>query len=134
MGDDLGVSNEAWFWGEEVEALLTEGPGTRRAPVKASEPRALAPLAKWAAQFLDGVGFGDPLVTARQATERVGLGLIEDHYLGHEGVDASLLRQTASPPDCGEILVYIARIVRLVEILRKELEETFVVWLVAALK
>jgi hypothetical protein len=62
------------------------------------------------------------------------LGFIEDHHLGHKGLDATLVRQTASPPDRREILLNIAHIVRLVEILRKKLKETVVVWLVATLE
>jgi hypothetical protein len=69
-----------------------------------------------------------------QAIERTVLALIEHHYLGHEGLDAPLMRQTASFADRGEILPDIARIVWLVEILRKKLQETLVVWLVAALE
>jgi hypothetical protein len=74
----------------------------------------------------------EPAVRGSPAT--IALELIEDHHLGHEGLDATLRRQTASSPDRGEILLNIAHIVRLVKILRKKLKETFVVWLVATLE
>ena len=60
--------------------------------------------------------------------------LVEYHHFGDEGLDVSDVRQTATCGERAKVLVGVALIIGLVIILRKELQNSFIIWLIAALE
>ena len=83
-----------------------------------------------------------PRVTVLPHQHRVEFGgvratsirLIEDHYFGQVGHHVAAAGQTTRSGHRAEILLEVPRVVRLVVILREQLEETIIVRLIAALE
>src|SRR5262245_41906709 len=80
--------------------------------------------------------FAPDFVSAQSALSQKlrGSSLVEDHHLGDEGVDPTHRHQPAARSQGGKILPQIAAVVRLMKILRKELEHSVVSRLVSKLE
>src|SRR5271166_6767332 len=59
---------------------------------------------------------------------------IKNHHLGDKCIDAPRVPETADSRDFAEVLFEVARVIRLVKILREDLEEAVIVRFVAALE
>lgn len=60
--------------------------------------------------------------------------LVEYHHFGDEGLDVSDVCQTTRCRERAKVFFGIAPIIRLMIILRKELQKPFIIWLIAALE